>query len=372
MRRMVIFQHYSYFDEVEDYVYYVLNSFKIVAEKIVFISNSKLNDIDLNKINKIVDECYQRENIGYDAGAFKDYFLNMSYNELKEWDEILLTNSTYLGPLFSWNDVFNKMSNLKVNFWGLSRHCGGEYTKYFGQLTPEHIQSYFILLKKEIFLTEDFYVYWKEMAYPRNFKEAVTNFEFTFTSYWMERGFVYDTYLEQCDEGKMLTSKGGVVFEGDYAEMIVNCGFPIVKYKFVDVAHYEQAVKILQYVRNNTKFNEQLIKAFISKLENTGILPFDRKALLESLNKKDDIYIWGHGLYAKNISSFLKDNDIYICKYVVTKPQNKEEILIDQIDTGKDFKLLICVGRTVWKEVKEDIFSKVDRKNIITFYEDAI
>lgn len=372
MRRMVVFQHYSYFGEVEDYVYYVLNSFKVVAEKIVFISNSKLCDKDLEKINEIVDECYQRENRGYDAGAFKDYFLNVSYNELKDWDEILLTNSTYFGPLFSWNEVFDKMSRLKVNFWGLSRHCGGGYNKYFEQNTPEHIQSYFILVKKEIFLTEDFRNYWKQMAYPKDFKDTVTKFEFSFTSYWLDRGFVYDTYLEQCAEGKKITSKGTVVFQEDYAQMIVNCRFPIVKYKFVDVAHYEQSVKILQYVRNKTDYDEQIIKAFISKLEKSGFLPFDRKILLDKVNKKDDIYIWGHGLYAKNITSFLKDNDIHICKYIVTKPQNNEEILLDRIDKVKNFKLLICVGRTVWEEVKEDVLSKVDNKNIITFHKDTI
>ena len=95
MRRLVIFQNYSYFNRTEEYILYLLKSFREIADKIIVLNNSKLEFQEKKKYQNLSDEYYERENIGYDAGAYKDFFQNNTTETLGQWDEIILANSTF-------------------------------------------------------------------------------------------------------------------------------------------------------------------------------------------------------------------------------------------------------------------------------------
>lgn len=61
------------------------------------------------KFHDYSDHIVIRENIDYDAGAYKEIISGLAQNdELKNWDEIVLFNDTFYGPFFDWQIIFEK------------------------------------------------------------------------------------------------------------------------------------------------------------------------------------------------------------------------------------------------------------------------
>ena len=74
MKRLLIYVHFNKYDHISRHVHYQLEHMRPLFEKLIFISNSKLSqsEVDKLRVNSIIDEFIQRENIGYDFGAWHD------------------------------------------------------------------------------------------------------------------------------------------------------------------------------------------------------------------------------------------------------------------------------------------------------------
>ena len=75
MRRIGIFQLYSPFGLIEEYIDNLLDSMKSIVEKLMIVCNSSIADIELQKLLRHTDTILKRKNEGYDAGAYKDILL---------------------------------------------------------------------------------------------------------------------------------------------------------------------------------------------------------------------------------------------------------------------------------------------------------
>lgn len=122
MARRGIFVFYDANGIVDEYVEVLLKSMEEILTNLLIVINGEIKLDSLLKLGKYADRIFFRENKGYDGGAYKDVFLNFAKDDKWEsWDEVILFNDTFYGPLFSWSEIFDKMSKVDVDFWGLSR-----------------------------------------------------------------------------------------------------------------------------------------------------------------------------------------------------------------------------------------------------------
>lgn len=133
--RLVIYVFYEKNGEVRDYVTYCINGLKEVAKNILVVINSSINDDSLQKLKDLDVEILQRENIGFDFAAYKVGIEHIGYDKLKNYDELILTNNSYYGPIYPFSEMFNEMAKRECDFWGINRHPEVKNEKYH-QLLP--------------------------------------------------------------------------------------------------------------------------------------------------------------------------------------------------------------------------------------------
>jgi rhamnosyltransferase len=363
MKRLVVFQNYSYREQAEEYILYLLKSFREVADKIVVVSNSKLSSEDQKKYRCVSDEYYEREDVGYDAGAFMDFFRQTSKDKLCHWDEIVLANSTFFGPLHPWKNVFAKMENVECDFWGLTRHIGGG--RLYINIVP-HIQSYFIVIRKKIMEDDRFYEFWNHMEYPKSHEDAIVKFECGFTRYFSGLGYKYSTYSDQYPAGKNAMEQGGNVFKNSHFELIRDCEFPVVKYKNVDIFSYEQRRNIFEYIRQNTEYDMGMIERYMDILERKGVFRFAYGEILEFAKKyPENLYLYGHGEWANRLESLLNDNHYQIKGYIVSEPVQENEHSLNEFDNFSDKGIIVALGEKAYSELRETITGRIPAEHCL-------
>ena len=151
------FSMYCFYDKdgiVGEYVFYYLKALKEVSEFLYVIVNGCINENDRTKLLTIANRVDIRENYGYDAYAYK-HALNECKNILPEYDELILSNNSFYGPLYPLTNMFECMENRdkrssndsNIDFWGITIHLRSDSILSHKQKLPyinEHIQSYFV------------------------------------------------------------------------------------------------------------------------------------------------------------------------------------------------------------------------------------
>lgn len=172
-KRLGVFVFYDASGIVDDYVEELLKSLVDELNKLVIVVNGLITGMSKKKLKKYSNNIFLRENKGFDAGAYKDVFLNfLNEEDWEQWDEVILCNDTFYGPIFPWKIVFNKMYIYKnIGFWGLSRYPGDEIISD-EEGYPNHIQSYFLVCRKNLITSSFFWEFWYSMDYPKTRLEA--------------------------------------------------------------------------------------------------------------------------------------------------------------------------------------------------------
>lgn len=112
--------------------------------------NGFITDAGKGKLTNLSKEIFIRENTGFDAGGFKDALTKfLKWEEIYEYDELLLFNDSFFGPFDSFSHVFSVMEKKDVDFWTLTKDNG--YTR-----KVPAVQSYFIVIRKTLLQSECF------------------------------------------------------------------------------------------------------------------------------------------------------------------------------------------------------------------------
>lgn len=226
MKRLAFYTFWEKNGIVRKYVLTYLKGLQEVADRIIVIANGNLSKEGKETLERLGVDVLQRENRGIDFGAWKAAFDHLGWNEVRRFDELILTNCSCYGPVYPFSESFQKMAGNPCDFWGLTRQV--EIKK--SQLQPDkpdsyiraHIQSFFIVLRRPVIESEGFEKYWKDLHYYDKFLEEVYWHETQFTAYLESLGFSWDTVFKP--EGIMNPSYYQAY---DY----INCRYPLVKRK---------------------------------------------------------------------------------------------------------------------------------------------
>ncbi len=263
MKRLCIYVTYDAENIIDDYIGYMLRELRKVVECLVVVCNYEVVASGMENIQPYADKIYYRKNIGFDAGAYKDVMCNlMGWNNIVGYDELLLINDSFFGPFMPFEVIFDQMENRENDFWGLTIQA--ETNGFFGEIIPEHIQSFFIAVQKKLLISSDFRDYWEKISYFDNFSDVVNLHEIRFTEYFSTRGYSYSALADTSSNDTLNKQNNFNQYMMISYELIRKRNFPFLKrqqisYNTLYGQTQENLRMAIEYINSNTDYNVNLI-----------------------------------------------------------------------------------------------------------------
>lgn len=354
VKRLGIFIFYDASGIVDQYVQELLESLLLELDKLVIVVNGKITDDSKWKLEEYSGSIFVRENKGFDAGGYKEVFLNFMTNEdWQQWDEIVLFNDTFYGPVFSWDLVFEKMNREEnLDFWGLSRYEGDFLCNGRG-CYPSHIQSYFLVCRKRLILSPFFKEFWNSFDYTINRREATEQFEIRFTTYFSEKGFLGKAYMDVWD--KHIDMKPGCIPYICYPyELLSELQFPIIKRQAITIDNFKKARRALDYIEKNTGYNIELIYQHLMRLAQENRIALFNPLQLEAFcNAHNRIFIYGHGKFGINLAEFFDYKGWNYEGFLVSEKSEQETdvFIYRNMEFSINDGIILALGRKAYQEV---------------------
>lgn len=354
VKRLGIFIFYDASGIVDPYVQKLLKSLLPELDKLVIGVNGKITDDSKRKLEEYSESIFIRENRGFDASGYKEIFLKFMANEdWKQWDEVLLFNDTFYGPVVSWNLVFDKMKEQKnLDFWGLSRYEGDSFCDK-GVGYPSHIQSYFLVCRKRLILSSLFWEFWNSFDYTINRREATEQFEIRFTTYFSEKGFTGKAYMDVLD--KHIDMEQGCIPYVRYPyELLSELHFPVIKRTAITVDNFKNARRALEYIKNNTDYDTELIYHHLTRLARENrIVVFNPIHLEMFCNEHKRVFIYGNGKIGINLAEFLDYKGWNYEGFLVSEKSDQEldVFIYHNMKFSEDDGIILALGRKAYQEV---------------------
>lgn len=193
MRRFAIFLLYDPEGFVDNAVIHTLRGLRPHAEQIFVVSNGYLQAESRARLEAEVDEVFERPNTGFDVGAYRSALGRIGFDRLEEFDELLLINYTFFGPIDTFDELFERMDARTVDFWGMTSHVEVTPHPIVGKGTmPEHLQSYWLAFRKSLFATGDFQSYWSLLPDANSYHDVITIFETELTEHFANLGYAWE------------------------------------------------------------------------------------------------------------------------------------------------------------------------------------
>lgn len=137
VRRLVLHAHWDAEARVRPFTLFHLQALRELPATVHLVSNSPLPEVEQAKLRPLCARVLLRENAGYDFGMWQAALAGL---DLAAWDELVLTNSSVLGPLFPLGPIFERMAAGGADFWGMT-----ESWQYL-----HHVQSWFLVLRAPV------------------------------------------------------------------------------------------------------------------------------------------------------------------------------------------------------------------------------
>lgn len=265
--RLLIYFFYDKDGIVDDYVITVLKDITKNVNKAYFVSNGKLADGESKKLDNLVDEIIERKNVGLDVWAYKETLEHEGFDNLANYDEVIMMNHTIMGPVCSTSAMFEEMAKCDLDFWGLTKFYRVPFDP-FGFLEtgylPEHLQSHFIVVRKSLLSSKDFKEYWDNMPMIRSYNESVGYHESQFTKHFNDLGYKSDAYVK-VDHLKEYTTCPIIYMP---VTIIKEYKCPYFKRRTFFTDNYEDvlqnttgqvAYELMEYLKNETDYDTDMI-----------------------------------------------------------------------------------------------------------------
>ena len=320
---------FSFFDKegyVDEYVTYLLAELSACVKRLIIVVNGALDERGQRLFKQYTQEVYIRDNIGYDAGAYKDVLCNkLSEEDISFFDEIVLCNDTFFGPFIPLINIFEQMRSVDCDMWGLNG--------YFDSIYP-HAQSYFLVFRDKIISNKLLIDY-----FEKNVDEKTTNINHVYCQF--ENG-LYDYMVRQ--NGMKCAKYIGENHNYDLYKFsygyLQELQLPILKRKvfgYIDEAP-ENAICSLSYIKHSTDYDIEMVLKCIERIYKIAIsseeikpmecykqpkvwtLEVQRKGVsqVEDFIRDEEFYIYGAGIYGCNTYwRFARGNDKF-CGFIVS------------------------------------------------------
>ena len=191
-RRLAIYTVWDRRGEIDDVIVYALTRLRPHVDHILVVVNGALTVAGRARLDSVCDEILVRENHGFDIWAHKCALDHLGPH-VDEFDEVVLTNDTWFGPVRDFGAVFERMDRSEADFWGMTDHPREEPNPFTGSgALPYHLQSYWIAVRGRMLRSESWMQYWRDLPQMPEYRDAVLTHEVVFTERFQAHGFVSD------------------------------------------------------------------------------------------------------------------------------------------------------------------------------------
>lgn len=183
--RLAVFASFNKDGLILDYVVYYLTELKKVVDGIIFVTDNPILPSELEKIKDLVvyAQCERHEE--YDFGSYKRGFFWAKKNRLLDGcEELVLCNDSCYGPFYPFAEMFDTMAKRTCDFWGMTKNIE----------ISEHIQSYFLLFKKQIFNSKEFVKFFKKIK-RLNRTKVIIKYEIGLSQFLYSHGYSAASYV---------------------------------------------------------------------------------------------------------------------------------------------------------------------------------
>ncbi|WP_089166297.1 rhamnan synthesis F family protein [Caballeronia sordidicola] len=184
---------------VDDYITFKLKTLAEHSCELLVVANGQLTDEGRAKLESIGATVLVRKNEGFDVWAYREALLHVGWRRLGKYDEVILMNYTFYGPLFPWSEMFDEMQEGALDFWGISAHKAIASSFADGVALPYHIQSHFIAVRRKLLNSPYFRAYWEDMPEIKSYNDSVLLHESRFTAHFAKLGFIHSVYVKDED-----------------------------------------------------------------------------------------------------------------------------------------------------------------------------
>lgn len=362
-KRLLIYTIFESEKQLQEYKVLFLEGLLPFADRVEIVVNGTLPENDLKLLAKY-GNVQQRENKGYDAGAFQFGILSLSYQELQQFDQLLLVNDTNIGPLSDLAEVFKRMDSKKLDFWGMSF---GEVQPDFTGMNPygfipEHLQSYFLVIEHSLLKDKLFYHYWQNLPDTSSRNAAIGRHETVFTRYFSNRGYVYDAVVKDGTDSPIYI----------HPLRAIRDGMPLVKYSALanfddhqflwqELERQSEIPELLQYIEEETDFPVYILEDIIEKYKTSSktknqILIIDgveniipQCTRYRVLNKAEQLKQQGYEVKVVNHSSFIIPDAKHADIVIIYRATKSEKLL-------KLVSIMKKLGRKVYYDIDDLVF----------------
>jgi rhamnosyltransferase len=182
--RLAIYAHHGGSPQIAGYVLFHLQHIAELGFQICFVSNSEISPASEEMLKKFCDRVMVRENTGYD---FSMWQRGMAEYDLLQFDELLLTNSSIIGPLKPLAPLWQHPAVADCDFWGLTDN---------DEFKP-HLSSYFLVFRKRVLHSERFRDFWRAVLPYKNKWQVIFSYELGVTGWLEEGGFKWKAVFAQ-------------------------------------------------------------------------------------------------------------------------------------------------------------------------------
>lgn len=301
-------------------------------DDLVIVSNGPLNQESMAGLSRYTNhDIVIRSNVGFDAGAWRDVMLDIGFERICEFDELILFNDSFFGPIYPFKEMFDKMDSADVDYWGITNHGEAPNSRDmcpYGY-RPRYIQTYFLAFRKNLVESNEFQQYWANLPNYETFEDLAFKHGAVLTKYFEDLGYKWKAYVESQDleEGR---DKAMSFHTYDMYNMVVNRGLPVLKRKAFKLPRdihlrYNMASDIsntMKYLKENTDYDTSMIyRYFLRTMEPSQLVDIlnlvkiipkkqqmtystDKKILIIAHLYYDDIWEYAFN-YLKNIPSHI-------------------------------------------------------------------
>lgn len=332
---------------IDDYKIYLLECIRKACDKIIIVTNGIIKENYKERLLEFCENIYFRADIGADAGAFQDYFMNrFNDKSWRDYDEVITFNDSCYGPFMNIERIFSRMEEEDCDYWGMIeiKKDGASF-----------ISPYFNVYRKKL-LQNDFIEFWKQLDVGMERCNLLCeNYEIGMQKFFEKRGYSHKTWMQiitnQDYDFRDMYKPDKMLVQGEICN-------PLLKYKMFSFAINPDYEKLISYIDDNYVYDVELIKKHISRIENKNRLyPFSREKLNEFFRTHNKIYIYGHGEYGRNIAEYCRKHNLEIAGFVVSEKKSNDELALKDLVLKDEDGIVVGVGMGLRDEIEEKLLS---------------
>ena len=317
----------------DDFLYYLKEIAQISKKTFVILKNSVKEEItnslrDLNIDFLFFDkDCSQYE--------FYKYAINkIGFEEIQKYDNLILSNDSFYGPIYSFEDMFEQMQNETCDYWGFLEKNITKFKFSFFKNKSEDISvtnSDFLVFKKNLLSSKEFKKWWNNSY---NFKTQ-EDYEIKQEFYFKKQNFKVSAFMK-FDNYKSVARN----FNYSVSKLLENNQLPIIPkaslfspYSVtVENCLTHQTNDIVDFIKNKTNYDFELIYKDIIKnnkmselkenLHLNFVLPTD--VVKQQFNQDKKVALIVYIYYADLVD--------YCFKYIQSMPDNSDIYIVSSKD----------------------------------------